>query len=143
LKQYILKHIIGEITMSVLLIVHSYLRWLILIIALVAVVKFALGWRGGNAFGSMDRGLASGFSGLIDLQATLGLILFIWSGIAGAGFPAFRIEHAITMSIAAVVAHLHVLWKNADDKLRFRNSMLIILDVLVIIFFGIIRLPAA
>jgi hypothetical protein len=45
----------------------------------------------------------------MDLQATLGLVLFIWSGIAGAGFPVFRIEHAITMIIAAVVAHLYVL----------------------------------
>ena len=127
--------------MNILLIVHSYLRWLILIVAIVAIVKFALGWRRGGTFESMDRGLASGFSGLMDLQATLGLVYLIWDGIAGKGFPGFRIEHAITMIIAAVVAHLHVQWKNADDKLRFRNSMLIILDVLVIIFFGIARLP--
>jgi len=53
----------------------------------------------------------------------------------------FRIEHAITMTIAAVVAHLHVLWKNADDTLRFRNSLFIILDVLIIVFIGIARLP--
>jgi hypothetical protein len=46
-----------------------------------------------------------------DLQAHLASSLFIWSGIAGAGFPMFRIEHAITMIIAAAVAHLHVLWK--------------------------------
>ena len=127
--------------MDILLIVHSYLRWLILIVALVAVVKFGLGWRRGGAFESMDRGLASGFSGLMDLQVIFGLILLIWNGIAGTGFPMFRIEHAITMTIAAVVAHLHVLWKNADDKLRFRNSLFIILDVLIIIFFGIARLP--
>jgi hypothetical protein len=127
--------------MDILLIVHSYLRWLILIVALVGVVKFAVGWLRGSAFQSMDRRLASGFSGLMDLQSTLGLIYLVWSGIAGAGFPSYRIEHAITMIIAAVVAHLHVLWKNADDKTRFRNSMFIILDVLIIIFIGIARLP--
>ncbi len=129
--------------MDILLIVHSYLRWLILIAALAAVVKFALGWRRGAAFQSMDRGLASGFSGLMDLQATLGLIYLIWNGMAGAGFPAYRIEHAITMIVAAAVAHLHVLWKNADDTLRFRNSMLIIIDALIIILFGIARLPVS
>jgi hypothetical protein len=127
--------------MDILLISHSYLRWLIVIVALVAVVKFAWGWRRGGAFQSIDRGLASGFSGLMDLQVTLGLILLVWGGVAGAGFPMFRIEHAITMTIAAVVAHLHVLWKNADDTLRFRNSLFIILDVLIIIFIGIARLP--
>ena len=127
--------------MSVLLIIHSYLRWLIVIVAAVAAVKFALGWWRGGAFKSMDRGLTSGFSGLIDLQAALGIILMLWSGLAGAGFPMFRIEHAVTMVIAATVAHLPARWKNADDKKRFRNSLFIVLDVLIIIFIGVARLP--
>ena len=128
--------------MSVLLTIHSFVRWLIVIVAIVAVVKFALGWRRGDAFQSMDRGIASGFSGLIDLQVALGLIYLIWNGLAVEGFPMFRIEHAVTMIIAAVVAHLPVMWKNADDKIRFRNSLFIVLDVLIIIFIGVVRLPA-
>ena len=122
--------------------IHSLVRWLIVIVAVVAAVKFALGWLRGGAFESMDRGLASGFSGLMDLQVALGLIYLIWSGVAGEGFPVFRITHAILMFIAAIVAHLHVLWKNADDKLRFRNSLFIVLDVLIIIFVGVGMLPA-
>lgn len=127
--------------MNILLTVHSYLRWLILIVALVAAVKFALGWLRGGAFKGMDRGLASGFSGLIDLQVTLGIIYLIWNGLAGEGFPMFRIEHAIAMIIAAVVAHLPVRWKDADDKTRFRNSLFVVLDVLIIIFIGLAFLP--
>jgi len=127
--------------MSILLIAHSYLRWLIVIVAIIAAVKFAIGWLRGGAFQGMDRGLAAGFSGLIDLQVTLGLIYLVWNGLAGTGFPMFRIEHAVTMVIAAVVAHLPVRWKNADDKTRFRNSLFIVLDVLIIIFIGVVRLP--
>jgi hypothetical protein len=127
--------------MSALLIIHSYLRWLILIVALVAVIKFAVGWSRGGAFQRLDRGLASGFSGLMDLQAALGLILLVWNGLAGSGFPMFRIEHAVTMIIAAVVAHLHVMWKNEDDKQRFRKTLFIILDTLIIVFIGVARLP--
>ena len=89
----------------------------------------------------MDRGLSSGFSGLIDLQVTLGLIYLIWNGLAVEGFPLFRIEHAVTMIIAAAVAHLPARWKNAEDKLRFRNSFFIVLDVLIIIFIGVALLP--
>jgi len=126
--------------MSFLLIAHSYLRWLILIVALIAVLKFAWGWLRGGAFEKLDRGLASGFSGLMDLQALTGLILLVWGGVVG-GFPMFRIEHAVTMTVAAAVAHLHVLWKNADDKKRFRNSLFIILDTLIIVFIGVARLP--
>jgi hypothetical protein len=127
--------------MSALLTIHSYFRWLIVIVAAIAAVKFALGWLRGGVFKGMDRGLTSGFSGLVDLQVTLGLILMIWSGLAGAGFPMFRIEHAVIMIIAAAVAHLPARWKNADDKKRFRNSLFIVLDVLIIIFIGVARLP--
>jgi hypothetical protein len=127
--------------MSALLTIHSYVRWLIVIVAIVAAVKFAIGWLRGGAFKGMDRGLVSGFSGLIDLQVTLGLVYLIWNGLAVEGFPMFRIEHAVTMIIAAVVAHLPVRWKNADDKTRFRNSLFIVLDVLIIIFIGVVRLP--
>ncbi len=127
--------------MALLLSIHSHLRWLILIVALIAVAKFAVGWLRGGTYKGMDRGLASGFSGLMDLQAMLGLIFLVWNGLAGAGFPMFRIEHAVTMTVAAVVAHLHVMWKTADDKKRFRNTLFIVLDTLIIVFIGVARLP--
>ena len=119
--------------MTLLLTTHSFMRWLILIVAFVAIIKFALGWWRGEKFKSMDRGLASGFSGLMDLQATIGLVFLVWSGLAGAGFP---------MAIAAVVGHLSARWKNAEDKIRFRNSLFIVLDVLILVFIGVMRLPA-
>jgi hypothetical protein len=121
--------------------IHSILRWLIVIAAVIVSVKFALGWLRGGAFQKMDRGLVSGFSGLVDLQIALGIIFLIWNGLAGAGFPMYRIEHTVTMIIAAVVAHLPARWKNAGDKTRFRNSLFIILDTLIIIFIGVARLP--
>ena len=127
--------------MSILLIAHSHFRWLVILVAVAAVVKFALGWLLGQKFTSMDRGLAAGFSGVVDLQATLGLIVFLWGGFTDVGFPMFRIEHATTMIIAAVAAHLHVLWKNADDKTRFRNNLFLVIDVLIIIFVDVAHLP--
>ena len=36
--------------MLTLLTIHSIIRWLIVLVALVAVVKFAIGWLGGGAF---------------------------------------------------------------------------------------------
>jgi hypothetical protein len=121
--------------------IHSIVRWLIVIVALVAVVKFAIGWLRGGAFKGMDRGLASGFSGLMDLQVTLGIILLVWSGLAGAGFPMFRIEHATTMIIAAVLGHLPARWKTAADSVRFRNTLFCILGALLLVYVGVMRLP--
>ncbi|MBL8102223.1 MAG: hypothetical protein JNM02_06820 [Anaerolineales bacterium] len=127
--------------MLILLIAHSFLRWLIVLVAVIAIVKFALGWLRSGEFKSMDRGLASGFSGLLDLQVTIGLILMIWTGLAGVGFPMFRIEHATTMIIAAVVAHLPARWKNAADTIRFRNTLFCILAALLLVYVGVMRLP--
>lgn len=126
--------------MQTLLVIHSHTRWLILLVALVAIVKFTLGWLRGGAFKGMDRGLASGFSGLMDLQATLGLIFLIWTGLSGVGFPMLRIEHATTMIIAAVLAHLPARWKNASDTVRFRNTLFCIVGSLVLVFMGVVRL---
>jgi len=121
--------------------IHSIVRWLIVIVAAVAAVKFAWGWLRGGTFQSMDRGLMSGFSGLMDLQAAFGLIYFLWSGFAVEGFPTIRFEHAGIMLVAAVVAHMHVIWKKSEDKIRFRNSLFIILDTLIIVFIGVAILP--
>jgi hypothetical protein len=44
LKQHILKSQNWRINMSVLLTIHSVVRWLIVIVAVVAAVKFAMGW---------------------------------------------------------------------------------------------------
>jgi len=60
--------------MDTLLAVHSFIRWIIMAVAVVAIVKFAVGWAANSLFKGMDRGLASGFSGLMDLQ-----VLLAWS----------------------------------------------------------------
>ena len=127
--------------MDTLLAIHSFVRWIIVVVAVAAIVKFAIGWAGNSFFKGMDRGLASGFSGLMDLEVTLGLIYLIWNGIAVEGFPAFRIEHGVTMIIAAAVAHLPSRFKNLNDKLRFQYSLIAILGSLVLVAIGISFLP--
>ena len=124
-----------------LLPIHSYVRWLILIVALVAVVKFAIGWLRGGAFKGMDRGLTAAFSGLMDLQALLGLIMFVGLGAGGEGFPMVRIEHTVTMLIAVVLGHLPARWKNAPDAIRFRNALFCIVGAVVFVYVGVLRLP--
>jgi len=123
--------------MDILLMLHTIVPLFILLVAVIAIIKFTLGWLRGGEFKGMDRGLMAGFSGLMDLQVTLGIIYLLWNGFAQEGFPAFRIEHAITMIIAAVVAHLPARWKNVDDKTRFRNNLFVIVAVIVLVVIGV------
>ena len=127
--------------MNILLMAHSGLRWLVLLVALVAIVKFLLGWLTRGSFKGMDRGLMAGYSGLLDLQSALGIIFLLWNGFTGAGFPRYRLEHGLIMIVAAVVAHLSSRWKNAEDAVRFRNDLFLIVASLVLVLIGIAVLP--
>ena len=127
--------------MDILVTIHSALRWAIIVIAALAVIKFTIGWAGDSVFKGMDRGLAAGFSGLMDLQVMIGLIYFVWNGIEVTGFPLYRILHMIVMLIAAALAHVPARFKNLTDKLRFQYSAFTIIGSLALIFVGIALLP--
>lgn len=130
-----------EMLYSLVLPIHSYLRWLIVLVGAVAIVRFAIGWLRAGGFKGMDRGLAAAFSGLIDLQALLGIVLLVGLGLSGEGFLRVRFEHGGFMLAAAILAHLPARWKKAPDAVRFRNALLCILGALLLIYFGVARLP--
>lgn len=127
--------------MNILFMAHSGLRWLVLFVAVIAIIKYLIGWLQGGQYKGMDRGLMAAFSGLMDLQSLLGVILLVWSGLTGVGFPFFRIAHGLIMVAAAVVAHLSRRWKNADDGTRFRNDLFLIVGSLILVLIGISILP--
>ena len=127
--------------MTILLALHSIIRWVIVIVAVIAIVKFAIGWLQKQAFDKMSNGLSAGFNGLMDLQATLGLLYLLIAGFSGQGFPGFRLEHSFTMIVAVIVAHSSAMWKKRDDATRYRNTLFTILISLVIIFVGMSMLP--
>jgi len=127
--------------MDILLAIHSFVRWIIILVAVIVIIKFAIGWAGNSLFKAMDRGLASAFSGLMDLQVTLGLIYLIWNGIVVTGFPTYRILHGVTMIIAAAVAHLPSRFKTLNDKLRFQYSFIAVVGSLILVAIGISFLP--
>lgn len=126
--------------MNILLEIHSILRWVIVIVGLIAIVKFLIGWASKNEFGRIDRGLSSGFSGLIDLQVVLGLVYFLITGFGGAGFPSFSIEHTVTMLIAAFVAHAPAMLKKRPVN-KFAVSFFAVIGALLLIYIGVARLP--
>jgi heme A synthase len=117
------------------------MRWIIVAVSLIALIWFVLVWLRGMRNEKADRGLMAAFSGLIDVQVLLGVIYILWSGFAGAGFPRYRLEHAVTMIVAAVVAHLSARWRNADAPMRARNNAALIILVLVIVLIGVSVLP--
>lgn len=122
---------------GIIFMLHSLVRWLILLVGVIAAIKFAMGWMQKASVAKMDRGLLSGFSGLIDLQALLGIIVLLGMGVDAT----YRIEHAVTMVIAAVIAHLPMRWKKDDSANALRNNLFVVIGVFVLIVLGIGVLP--
>ena len=124
--------------MAFVLEIHGLVRWLVALLAIVAIIKFTLGWLRNLPCTSADRGIMSAYTGLMDLNLLLGLILLF--GLGG-GFPMHRIEHATTMIIAVVVAHLSAIWKKSDDvSKKFRNYLIVVVVSIILIVMAVIRL---
>jgi hypothetical protein len=125
--------------MGFVLMFHSIVRWLIVVVGVFALGKFLAGWARKSEFTKMDRGLSAGFSGLMDLQVTLGFIFFFWSGLAGGGFSMDRIEHMTIMLVAAVLGHLPTFMKKSQN--RFAIALTAVVGALLLVFVGVARLP--
>ena len=124
--------------MTTILLIHSLLRWLIILLAIVAIIKFTLGWLQNQEFQKADRAIMGSFVGFIDLQLLIGLILLIGYG----SYTRHQFEHLFTMVILLLVVHLLPRrWRDAPAAIRFRNNLGVIIAALVLIVLGVMVLP--
>jgi uncharacterized membrane protein YozB (DUF420 family) len=106
---------------SFVLAVHNILRWIVLILLVVALVRALLGWFGNREWTSTDRKIGMFYSVSLDVQVLLGLILyFVLSPITTSALRNFRevmgnpvlrffvFEHAVMMVLAVIFAHIGV-----------------------------------
>jgi len=104
---------------AALLIVHSWLRWIVLALALVSLVRAVRGFQGRREFGPADERVGKLFLMSVDVQLLLGLVLYAFlspsTHHAFADFGAamknrvlrfWAVEHSSLMLLAVVVAHV-------------------------------------
>lgn len=126
--------------MAIIRTIHGELRWVIAIVAIIVLIKFAIGWFGKREYQPIDRTLLLIYTSLMDVNLVLGLILLFSLGLSGM----VRLEHAITMILAVVSAHLTALWRKSEDSTtKYRNQLLMVLLSLVFVLLGVIRLRMA
>jgi vacuolar-type H+-ATPase subunit I/STV1 len=87
--------------MNILFQAHSGLRYLVLLVGLVALAYFVSGLVTKRPVGKPVRILGSSFVGLLDLQILLGIIMVAM----GRYYPRL-IGHIVMMLVAATVAHV-------------------------------------
>lgn len=123
--------------MGMLTTIHGEMRWLVVLAAVVVIVKFLMGWLGKRQYASLDQKLLLVFTILLDINVLLGLIILFFGG----GFSGPRLEHATTMILAVIAAHMTAMWKRStNDSLKFRNQLLMVVLAVILVIFGVIRL---
>ncbi len=84
--------------MDIVLLLHSLVRYLLLLAAIAGIVKTFFGIVRGGESSPSDRTLASAFLGLYDLQVLLGLLIIFLGGLINA-------LHPVIMFIGVLSAH--------------------------------------
>jgi hypothetical protein len=117
------------------LLLHSWLRWAVVLLGLVATLRAIGGAMGGRPWRPVDEKVNRIFVGVLDLQTLVGLVLyFLLSPISKAALSDFgaamgqsatrywAIEHWIGMVVGLVLAHVGVARarRSADGPIRHR-----------------------
>jgi hypothetical protein len=127
---------------SAMLLIHSWLRWAVLVAGVIAAARGLAGWSGRNRWSPADDRAGLVFVLLLDVQLVLGLLLyFALSPITRAALQDFgaamgnslvrfwAVEHLFGMVVGLVLAHLgRVRVRKAPEVRRHRKAA---------IFFGL------
>lgn len=84
--------------MAIVLMLHSLVRYLVLLAAVIGLIKAIYNWVMKNPSGKADGILAGIFLGSFDLQALLGVLVILLGGLGGP-------LHPLLMFVALVIAH--------------------------------------
>jgi len=122
--------------MNFLFSAHSGLRYLVLLVALAAVIALAYSVATGRSV-RPARILANSFAGLLDLQIVLGIALMM-----GGIFPDAVTGHLMLMVLAAIVTHAGIVigQQSSSDRRELAVRLGGIVLALVLIVAGIMAI---
>src|SRR6266540_474783 len=129
------------------LLVHSTLRWVVLALALVALVRAIGGVARQRDWLPADQSVGAWFTGSLDLQMLLGLVLYFFlspftreafgdfgAAMRNAPLRFFAVEHLTGMIVAIALAHVgRARTKKVGDAQSRHKSALIFYGLAVVV----------
>lgn len=104
---------------SIFLILHNLMRWVVVLLAIYALVRIYMGVFGKREFTETDRKSLSFYAIGMDIQLLLGLILYFFlspittaalgdfgAAMSNSAIRQFAVEHLLLMLVAVVLAHV-------------------------------------
>ncbi len=120
---------------------HSLVRWLVVLMVVLGLIRLLTIWISKREFTSSDNSFLKMMTGMVDLQFLIGVVLLIlW--IVNNTMGRFVYEHAGTNLIAIALLHIGTKkWKNSPAPVRARNTFFMILIAAALIGAAVARLP--
>lgn len=114
-----------SLTNVVILSIHNFLRWVVLALFVVVLFRAYTGWRRKSVWEPVDRMLTLVLTSAIDIQLLLGVILYLFKGLAALD-RSILMEHIPPMLVAVILAHVGSAKakKAGDDTEKFRQVAL-------------------
>ena len=121
---------------------HDVLRWLVVLMAVIVLIKTLIGWLSSQDYTKLDRQLWLGLINSAGIQFVLGLILIIWLPFnynASLSDAIFRrgIEHAIVNVIAVAILMYAARFKKLSGPLQHRNKFFSVLISTILIYVAV------
>lgn len=115
-----------------LLTLHSWLRWIVVLVAALALARAWLGWLGKQGWTPADDRLGMFLTIALDMQVLVGLLLYAFlspltasafqdlgAAMSNGAVRYWAVEHVGLMLVAVVLAHVgRALSKRAGDAVR-------------------------
>jgi hypothetical protein len=132
----------------ILLFIHSWLRWILLLTAVFVIIRAFYGWINNRDFTNTDNKSTIYLVALFHLQLLIGLLLyFFFSPITTGAFEDFgmaikyssirywAVEHIFIMLLAIIIAQIgRIQIKKANaDRVKFRNAAIYFSLALILI----------
>ncbi|NTU65593.1 MAG: hypothetical protein HGB05_19880 [Chloroflexi bacterium] len=128
--------------MDFILGLHSLVRWLVVVAAVIAVVRYVIDLVGKSPDAELGRKLMMAYTILLDVNVLLGIILLVGRAIGVGQILPIWIEHAVTNLIAVVIAHIFAARakKQADAKRTAAWRLAGVLISIALIVMGVARI---
>jgi hypothetical protein len=123
---------------EILFALHSLVRWLVVLATIAAIVWMARGLIQKLSYDDLSRRVMTIFSSLVGAQWALGIILFV---VLGQFNSRYHWEHAFTMTIVLILAHVHMMLKKRDDRTRYLGGLISVIVALGLVYAGVSVLP--
>jgi hypothetical protein len=90
--------------LTITLAAHNIVRWIILVLGVIALFRAYRGWLGKQPWTPTDRKMGVFFGSALDVQLLLGILLVILMGVSNLGL--YLVEHVLPMLLAVILAHV-------------------------------------